>query len=66
MHYKPKKATKIVNVCCALHNLRIKFKMPLDIDAWLDVEDFEEDILNVEDNNDDANRIREEIMFSIL
>lgn len=40
--------------------------MPLDIEEWLDVENVGADILNAEDNDGDANRIREEIMFSIL
>ncbi|XP_065094631.1 putative nuclease HARBI1 [Ochlerotatus camptorhynchus] len=29
LHYKPEKAAKIVNVCCALHNLRLQFNVPM-------------------------------------
>lgn len=30
LHYQPEKVAKIVNVCCLLHNMCVKYNVPLD------------------------------------
>ncbi|XP_055542729.1 putative nuclease HARBI1 isoform X2 [Wyeomyia smithii] len=64
LHYKPEKATQIVNVCVALHNLRIKHnigsdELELPIDAKCDIP-------VIENNDDDASSIRNNIMKNIV
>ncbi|XP_058449128.1 putative nuclease HARBI1 [Malaya genurostris] len=65
LHYKPEKATKIINVCAALHNLRMKYKMDCD---QLDLPNGEygAELYGVEENERDADEIQEEIMNNIL
>nr|XP_029717296.1 putative nuclease HARBI1 [Aedes albopictus] len=41
LYYKPAKATQIINVCIALHNLRVKHKMDYDEPDLSDEEDVE-------------------------
>ncbi|XP_062551170.1 putative nuclease HARBI1 [Armigeres subalbatus] len=63
LHYKPEKAAKIVNVCCALHNLRKRFNVPDDYIQWEQIDDEIDDPPNEEEL--EANEIRQEIMYSI-
>lgn len=66
LHYKPEKAARIVNVCCALHNLRKKFNVPEDNIQWEEPDDNEVLDPPYEGEPDaSANEIREEIMYSI-
>ena len=62
LHYSPEKAAQIINVCAAIHNLRIKFKNPLEY------EELNEPNEEVYDgaNEDTAGYIRDEIMRSIV
>lgn len=67
LHYKPEKAAKIINVCCALHNLRLQFNVPID-----------EEFFEAPDNNRildpifegavdmSADMIRQEILSAIV
>lgn len=64
LHYKPAKATKIVNVVCALHNLRIRFNVPYNEDLQ-PLEDFPEEIADGAENVTAAH-IRDEIMYALL
>lgn len=64
LHYQPEKATQIINVCVALHNLRIRYKMDLDEPELNDEAD--EDFVDIDANYENAIRIREEIMHNIL
>lgn len=64
LHYKPAKATKIVNVCCALHNLRIKYNM--ENMENVDIPETDENAFEILENDDRANNIRYNIMNSIL
>ncbi|XP_055640385.1 putative nuclease HARBI1 isoform X2 [Toxorhynchites rutilus septentrionalis] len=67
LYYKPEKAAQIVNVCVALHNLRIQYKMDFE-EPDLSTAKSDADLLSVEEdqNDDDAERTREEIMNSIF
>lgn len=64
LHYKPEKATQIVNACVALHNLRIKYKMQFS-DPEILIDD-DRELSEISDTDNTAIRIREEIMNSIL
>ncbi|XP_058819571.1 putative nuclease HARBI1 [Topomyia yanbarensis] len=67
LHYKPEKAAKIVNVCCALHNLRLRFNVPLDGEDWQPIENDEHVDPVVEDESHmSADDIRRTIMMSII
>lgn len=67
LHYTPKKAAKIVNVCCALHNLRIKFNVPVDDEDWVSTENSPSiESVAVDEHDLSANNIRLEIMNSIV
>lgn len=64
LHYQPEKITQIINVCVALHILRIRYKMDLDEPELNDEAD--EDFVDIDANYENAIRIREEIMHNIL
>lgn len=66
LHYKPEKACKVVNVCCALHNLRVRFNVPIINEHLFQLEPrFPEEFADeVEDLT--ALNIRDEIMNAIL
>ncbi|XP_065087445.1 putative nuclease HARBI1 [Ochlerotatus camptorhynchus] len=65
LHYKPEKAAKIVNVCCALHNLRKQFNLPDDnFDELIDIHQIEDNAHNNE-NDASVNEIRQQIMYPI-
>lgn len=65
LHYKPEKATKIVNSCCALHNLRIRFNVPCNENLLQLEADFPDEVLDEEENVTAAN-IRDDIMHALL
>ncbi|XP_055643964.1 putative nuclease HARBI1 [Toxorhynchites rutilus septentrionalis] len=66
LHYKPEKAARIVNVCCALHNLRLQFNVPIDEQNWLPIVNNEViDATPSDAVNLSANDIRQQIMNSI-
>ncbi|XP_055589422.1 putative nuclease HARBI1 [Uranotaenia lowii] len=65
LHYKPSKATQIVNVCCALHNLRIKYNVVQDIDQTSQEPENEEEFID-SSNDSTAEGVREEIMNSMF
>lgn len=67
LHYKPEKAARIVNVCCALHNLRIQFNVPVDERDLLPMNNNEIENATFKEVNDmSVNDIRQEIMNSIV
>ncbi|XP_058448989.1 putative nuclease HARBI1 [Malaya genurostris] len=70
LHYKPKKAAKIVNVCAALHNLRLQFNVPANSDSFESIADNEngdpEFYVNENENQILADEIRNQIMNSIV
>lgn len=68
LHYKPDKAKKIINACCALHNLRRKFNVDEEEPIMNDnfVEEDEENLNVDETTNGDGTRIRNQIMNSII
>ncbi|XP_065089161.1 putative nuclease HARBI1 [Ochlerotatus camptorhynchus] len=66
LHYKPEKATKIINVCCALHNLRIRFNVPLHETIPQFEADFQEEEAADDNANVTAANIRDEIMYAIF
>lgn len=53
MHYKPEKATQIINACVVLHNLCIKYNVPEFVDGE-NLSDFGiyQALLRVAENND--------------
>ncbi|XP_055380518.1 putative nuclease HARBI1 isoform X2 [Condylostylus longicornis] len=64
LHYTPEKATQIVNVCCALHNLKIKYNVQ---DEPVEIEDEnDENDEDLEQDEEDASLIRTNIMNSIF
>lgn len=66
LHYSPEKATKIVNACCALHNINRQFKTELPEQPQ---EEFEENVDNhqvLDSNSGIARDMRNNIMRSIF
>ncbi|XP_055619376.1 putative nuclease HARBI1 [Toxorhynchites rutilus septentrionalis] len=66
LHYKPEKATRIVNVCCALHNLRLQFNVPTNDEDWLSIEN--DEMIETAPNDEiniSAIDIRQQILSSI-
>lgn len=63
LYYKPEKAAQIIHACIALHNLRIKHKMPLDFPES-SIED-EAELLENNETDVIAVRLRERIMYGI-
>lgn len=67
LHYSPEKATQIVNACCGLHNIcqHFRVELPEEMPAALRTEVSNEN-LNIErEDEDDARRIRNNIMLSL-
>ncbi|XP_062557486.1 putative nuclease HARBI1 [Armigeres subalbatus] len=65
LYYTPEKTTKIINVCVALHNLRIQHKMDYDEPELAD-EGEDLDLRDVNGNQNEGVRIREQILNNIL
>lgn len=68
LHYSPEKATSIINVCCALHNICIKYKVDIEIDdtnrsLLIENSNLYED--NTDNIEDEAKKIRRNIMNSL-
>lgn len=68
LRYEPLKVIKIVNVCCALHNIRLFYKMEIvDEDFYEEV--LGDDVLGDDEEFDDedgnASRIRQNIFDSL-
>lgn len=64
LHYKPEKATQIVNACCAFHNIRQHFNVEYTaelLQTFTEVENAEE-VCNESTNTAVARAIRDEIM----
>ena len=59
LRYQPKKVVKIINVCCALHNMRIFYKIPVSAD------DFFSESTNNFGEHEFALRTRNNIMRSL-
>ena len=36
LHYAPEKAIQMFNVCCALHNICLDFKVPVEVPEGVD------------------------------
>lgn len=64
LHYNPEKATQIINVCCALHNMCVLHNVDLDVDVTATLSDMDEPS-ELADDNMDAQRIRMQIVNSI-
>lgn len=39
LHYSPEKATQILNVCCALHNICLKYNVEMPVQIQIDADD---------------------------
>lgn len=66
LHYTPEKSAKIVNVCCALHNLCIFHNIDFDIPINTDVDNIQlPEIAEEGENTNAGQRIRLHIMNSI-
>lgn len=65
-HYKPEKATQIINVCCALHNLRLKYGLPADEFLDSDVEHNREDTPMENDSEETGQEIRQQLLRALF
>ncbi|XP_055908282.1 putative nuclease HARBI1 [Eupeodes corollae] len=69
MHYSPQKASQIINLACALHNICIHFKVEDDF-AGIEVEPEDEvegnDVVPDTNNHSVASRIRDSILRSLI
>lgn len=68
LHYAPEKATQIVNVCCALHNLRLKYGMtPNELElADESVDHSSETTVRNDEDEDTAEEIRQSILRALF
>ncbi|XP_058813410.1 putative nuclease HARBI1 [Topomyia yanbarensis] len=66
LHYGPEKASQIVNVVCALHNLRIKFNINLDEAVDIETDNSSEIPSTYNDDDRNANRIRDDLLNSFM
>lgn len=63
LRYEPSKVIKIVNVCCALHNIRLFYNMEIVEEDFYEEELSDDD--EVEDEDESAFRIRQNIFDSL-
>lgn len=66
LHYSPQKVTKIVNACCALHNICIFYKNNMPSNEVVHEDDNEEQIFESSDVEISAITIRDEIARSLI
>lgn len=64
LHYSPKKAAQIVNICCALHNLCISHNIEFEI-RELNADDDRLEYIEEDEGSDGAQRVRARVMNSI-
>lgn len=67
LHYSPNKATQIVNVCCALHNICLHFRVevPEEMTPASSTVQSNENFNIEREDDDNARRIRNNIMLSL-
>lgn len=66
LHYDPEKAVKIVNSCCALHNICIKYKCSEVPSTLLDLgEESSSNDVSVDGMDSTAVRIRKQISINL-
>lgn len=64
LYYTPEKTAQIVNVCCLLHNLCIKYNVPIDentIDREDDIDSYNNQEVMSDNFAENAKRIRDSI-----
>ncbi|XP_065368768.1 putative nuclease HARBI1 [Calliphora vicina] len=62
LHYEPEKVTKIINVCCALHNACVKYSSEIDLPEAPIIDDIADDV--VHETSNVANDIRRRIIIN--